>query len=201
MRRGAKRWWESIGLGVLTTVLVTAVVMTAVACSSDAPTTQLADDPSDVTIAGPRPTAPPPPSGGLSASGNDLIAQLQALQSQPSFCDVIGADAFTTLRTGEVDAAALVTNPSGVAQLVAVVDATFTHVVAISPPEIKPSMQVISDVWRRLVRLGGAADAKARSQQILAEPTVVEANKSVLTWAVLNCPEIVSDALAGGAAG
>ncbi len=171
------------------------------ACSSDAPTTQLADDPADVTTPGPRPTAPPDSTGGLSASGNDLIAQLQALQEEDDLCEVITGEAFATLGSGEVDVASLVTNPSGVAQLVAVVDATITHVVAVSPPDVQSSMQTISDVWGRLARLGGGADAERRSQEILAEPAVLDANRTVLTWAALNCPGIAASALAGGAAG
>ena len=180
-------------------LVATASVMGA--CSSDAPTTQLAEDPADVTAPGPRPTAPPESTGGLSASGNDLIAQLQAFQEEDDLCSVIGGEAFATLGSGEVDLASLVTNPSGVAQLVAVVDATFAHVVAISPPEVEPSMKTISDVWGRLARLGGGADAQRRSQEILAEPALLAADETVLRWAVLNCPGIAASALAGGGAG
>lgn len=196
MHRFDRNWRAGVVVAVL------AVTATAIgACSSDAPTTQLADDPADITAPGPRPTAPPESTGGLSASGNDLIAQLQALQEEDDLCSVIGGEAFATLGSGEVDLAALVTNPSGVAQLVAVVDATFAHVVAISPAEVEPSMKVISDVWNRLARLGGGADAQRRSQEILAEPAVLEADEAVLTWAALNCPGIAASALGGGGAG
>jgi len=171
------------------TVAMLAALTVGAACSSDATTTEMADDPADVTVPGPAPTAPPnDPSGGLSASGDELIVQLQALSEETDLCRVLTGEAFAALQSEEFDVAGLVTSPAGVTQLIALVDATFAQLVVIAPVEVRPSMQTIQDVWSRVARLNtGAADAERRTAEILSEPQVVAANQSLLTWGVLNC--------------
>jgi hypothetical protein len=168
-------------------------------CSSDATTTELADDPADVTVPGPRPTAAEPDTdSGLSDSGNELLAQLQAVSEESDLCAVLTGDAFATLLDEELDVAALVTSPAGITQLIALVDSTFTQLVVISPPEVQPSMQTIQQVWTRLASSGGGADAEQRAAQVLAEPQVQQANQSLLTWTALNCPGAAANLLEGG---
>jgi hypothetical protein len=180
-----------------------AVGLTALAagCGSTAPTTELAEDPADVTVPGPRPTAPPPAAdSGLSASGDELIAQLEELSNETDLCRVLTGEAFGTLLSEEFDVAGLVTSPAGITQLFTLVDTTFAQLVVISPPEVRPSMAIIDEVWVRVASLSaGAADAQQRTAEILAEPQVIEANRSVLTWAALNCPGAAAT-LGGGVA-
>lgn len=193
-RVGGRGWLRSCAA-----VLVSVLALGAAACSSDATTTELADDPADVTVPGPRPTAPEPDQGsGLSDSGNELLAQLQAVSEETDLCAVLTGDAFATLLDEELDVAALVTSPAGITQLITLVDSTFTQLVVISPPEVQPSMQTIQQVWTRLASSGGGADAEQRAAQVLAEPQVQQANQSLLTWTALNCPGAAANLLEGG---
>jgi hypothetical protein len=193
-RAGGRGWLRSCAA-----ILVALLALGAAACSSDATTTELADDSADVTVPGPRPTAPDPDEGsGLSDSGNELLAQLQAVSEETDLCAVLTGDAFATLLDEELDVAALVTSPAGITQLIALVDSTFTQLVVISPPEVQPSMQTIQQVWTRLASSGGGADAEQRAAQVLAEPQVQQANQSLLTWTALNCPGAAANLLEGG---
>jgi hypothetical protein len=171
-------------------------------CSSDATTTEMADDPADVTVPGPLPTAPPEDDGsGLSASGNELLAQLEAVSDETDLCNVLTGEAFGTLLSEEFDVAGLVSNPSGITQLLTLVDTTFTRLVVIAPPAVRPAMQTIQEVWTRVASLNtGAADAQQRTAEILAEPQVAQANQSLVTWAAINCPGAAAT-LGTGAAG
>lgn len=186
--------------------LAVAVLLVASACtlgcSRDAPTTEMADDPADVTVPGPRPTAPPEDDAtGLSASGNELIAQLESISEATDLCKVLSGEAFSTLLSEEFDVASLVTSPSGVTQLVTLVDTTFAQLVVIAPPAVRPAMQTVQEVWTRVASLNtGAADAQRRTAEILAEPQVVEANRTIVTWAAVNCPGAAAT-LGAGAAG
>ena len=194
-RRVGGRGW----LRPCAAVLVSVLALGAAACSSDATTTELADDPADVTVPGPRPTAPEPDQdSGLSDSGNELLAQLQAVSEETDLCAVLTGDAFATLLDEELDVAALVTSPAGITQLITLVDSTFTQLVVISPPEVQPSMQTIQQVWTRLASSGGGADAEQRAAQVLAEPQVQQANQSLITWTALNCPGAAANLLEGG---
>ncbi len=183
-------------------VVLVGLIGVLAACSSDATTVELAHDPADVTVPGPPPTAPAvDDSAGLSASGNELLVQLRALSEETDLCKVLTGEAFGTLLSEDVDVASLVTSPAGVTQLITLVDTTFAQLVVIAPVGVRPSMQTIQDVWSRVARLNtGTADAERRTAEILAEPQVVEANRSVLTWAALNCPGAAST-LGAGAAG
>ena len=182
-------------------ILVASVALGVAACSSDATTTELADDPADVTVPGPRPTAVEPGTdSGLSDSGNELLAQLREVSEETDLCAVLTGDAFATLLDEELDVAALVTSPAGVTQLIALVDSTFTQLVVIAPLEVQPSMQTIQEVWTRLASLNtGAADAEERTAQILAEPQVQEANRNLITWTALNCPDAAANLVEGAA--
>jgi hypothetical protein len=80
------------------------------------------------------------------------------------------------------------------------VDSTFTQLVVIAPPEVQPSMRTIQEVWTRLASLNtGAADAEERTAQILAEPQVQEANRNLITWTALNCPDAAANLVEGAA--
>jgi hypothetical protein len=178
-----------VGIAVVT-IAVVVIALVGVGCSSDATTTELADDPADVTVPGPRPTAPTEDDdSGLSASGNELLAQLEAVSEETDLCKVLTGEAFATLLSEDVDVASLVTSPSGVTQLLTLVDATFAQLVVIAPPAVRPAMTTIQEVWTRVASLNtGAADAQERTAEILAEPQVQQANQTLITWAALNCP-------------
>lgn len=186
-RRRVTRCVRGAHAAVAAGVLVVSVALGA--CSSDATTTELVDDPADVTVPGPRPTAPAADStAGLSGTGSELIAQLEEIRDETDLCKVLTGEAFESLLDDDVDVAALVTNPSGVTQLIAVVDSTFSQLVVISPPEVQPAMATIQEVWTRVARLSlGAADAQQRTAEILAEPQVVQATQTLTTWVALNC--------------
>lgn len=185
-------------LGVFAVLLV----VSASACGSDAPTTELADDPADVTVPGPRPTAPDATdAGGLTASGDQLIDQLEQVSEETDLCRVLTGEAFGTLLAEDIDVAGLVTSPAGVTQLFTLIDRTFAQMVAISPPEVRPAMSIIDQVWARLAALStGTTEAQLRATELLGEPEVVEATRTVVTWAALNCPGAAAT-LGGGAAG
>lgn len=178
---------------------VLAAVVVLGACSSDATTTELAEDPADVTVPGPRPTAPEEDvDSGLSDSGSELLVQLQAISEETDLCAVLTGEAFATLLDEELDVTSLVTSPAGVTQLITLVDSTFTQLVVIAPPAVQPSMQTIQEVWTRVASLNtGAADAEQRTAEILAEPQVVEANRNIITWTALNCPDAAADLAQG----
>lgn len=198
--RGAHRTsrWSAAPL----VALVVASLVVVAGCSSDATTTELANDPADVTVPGPRPTAPGEDTdSGLSESGNDLLVQLEAISEETDLCKVLTGEAFATLLSGDFDVASLVTSPSGITQLLTLVDSTFAQLVAISPPAVRPAMQTIQEVWARVASLNtGAADAQERTAEILAEPQVAQANQTLVTWAALNCPGAAAT-LGTGAAG
>ncbi len=185
-------------LGVLAALLVGATA----ACGSEAPTTELAEDPADVTVPGPRPTAPDPDeTSGLTASGDELIDQLEQVSEETDLCRVLTGEAFGTLLAEDVDVAGLVTSPAGVTQLFTLVDRTFAQMVAISPPAVRPAMSIIDQVWTRLASLStGTVEAQQRASELLTAPEVVEATRTVVTWAALNCPGAAAT-LGGGAAG
>jgi hypothetical protein len=182
--------------------LAVSVAVAVAGCASDATTTELADDPADVTVPGAPPTAPPPAAdSGLSASGDELIAQLEELSNETDLCRVLTGEAFGALLSEDFDVSGLVTSPAGITQLFTLVDTTFAQLVVISPPAVRPAMTTIDEVWTRVASLStGGADAQRRTAEILAEPQVVEANRSVLTWAAVNCQGAAAT-LGGGAAG
>jgi hypothetical protein len=188
----------AVVLGVLATLLLASTT----ACGSDAPTTELAEDPADVTVPGPRPTAPDPDeTSGLTASGDELIDQLEQVSEETDLCRVLTGEAFGTLLAEDVDVAGLVTSPAGVTQLFTLVDRTFAQMVAISPPAVRPAMSIIDQVWTRLGSLStGTVEAQQRASELLTDPEVVEATRTVVTWAALNCPGAAAT-LGGGAAG
>lgn len=176
------------GRVVLAVAVVTAAAM-CLGCSSET-TTEATRDPADVTVPGPRPTAPAEdPDSGLSESGNALLAELEAVSEVTDLCEVLTGAAFTQLLSEDFDVASLVTSPSGITQLLVLIDSTFSQLVAISPAEVRPSMQIVQEVWTRVASLNtGAADAEARTAEILAEPQVVGAGQTLAAWTTANCP-------------
>lgn len=170
-------------------LLLVAVLLVG-ACGTESTTDELADDPADVTVPGPRPTVPTTqPGEGLSESGNELLSQLRAISEETDLCRVLTGEAFTTLLDQEFDVASLVTSPSGVTQLITLVDATFANLVVIAPAQVQPAMATVQQVWTRLAgQTTGSADAARRTAEILAEPEVTDANRSIALWAALNCP-------------
>lgn len=182
LRISVRRWFAVVTMAAATSVVL-------LGCSSDATTTELADDPAATTVPGPVPTAPTAdPNAGLSGTGSELIAQLEAIRDEKDLCKVVTGEAFESLLDGDVDVAALVTNPAGVTQLITVVDSTFSQLVVISPPDVQPAMQTIKEVWTRVARLNlSGAEAEQRTAEILAEPQVVQAIQTLTTWTALNC--------------
>ena len=175
-------------------VLVLAVVLSAAlgACSrTQSETLEADDDPADVTVPGVPPTAPPSSAfdgSGLSGDANQLIAELAAIQRETDLCVILTGDAFEPFLTGEVDTTNLVTSPSGLTQLLAAIDAIFTHVVEISPAEVQPATATIQDTWVRVASISSAApDYQAQVDAIMVEPQVVAAYESLGSWVTVNC--------------
>ncbi len=170
-----------------------AVVFAVAGCGSATVTSEqveVADDPSRVTAPGPLPTAPPPtePGEGLTGEAARVVADLDALRAQDDLCEVLTDDTLARLAASDVEAAGLVTSPAGIAQLIALVDSTFSHLVAISPEEVRPAMDTIRDLWTQLATLGTAPDADARASELLARPEVTIAIDQLAGWAAVNCP-------------
>lgn len=160
------------------------------ACSSSSETAELEHDPADATVPGHLPTAPPVDASdgeGLTSGANALLAELEQVQEERDLCAILTGAAFEDLIAQRVDPAGLVTNPAGLTRLISAVDATFRHMVDIAPPEIAPSMQVLTDVWTRLAALGPVDDVEGRVNGILAEPQVAQSNQAILAWAATNC--------------
>jgi hypothetical protein len=175
-------------------VLVLAVVLSAAlgACSrTQSETLEADDDPADVTVPGVPPTAPPSSAfdgSGLSGDANQLIAELAAIQRETDLCVILTGDAFEPFLSGEVDTTNLVTSPSGLTQLLAAIDAIFTHVVEISPAEVQPATATIQDTWVRVASISSAApDYQAQVDAIMVEPQVVAAYESLGSWVTVNC--------------
>ena len=175
-------------------VLVLAVVLSGMlgACSrTQSETLEADDDPADVTVPGVPPTAPPSSAfdgSGLSGDANQLIAELAAIQRETDLCVILTGDAFEPFLSGEVDTTNLVTSPSGLTQLLAAIDAIFTHVVEISPAEVQPATATIQDTWVRVASISSAApDYQAQVDAIMVEPQVVAAYESLGTWVTVNC--------------
>jgi len=175
-------------------VLVLAVVLSAAlgACSrTQSETLEADDDPADVTVPGVPPTAPPSSAfdgSGLSGDANQLIAELAAIQRETDLCVILTGDAFEPFLTGEVDTTNLVTSPSGLTQLLAAIDAIFTHVVEISPADVQPATATIQDTWVRVASISSAApDYQAQVDAIMVEPQVVAAYESLGSWVTVNC--------------
>jgi hypothetical protein len=116
-----------------------------------------------------------------------LLAELDEIREERDLCRVLSGAAFEGLLDQEFDTTALVTNPAGLSRLITAIDATFSHLVVISPPELVPSMETVKDVWTRLASLGPVVDAEARANEVLNEPQVVQANQTILAWASQNC--------------
>ncbi len=175
------------GVAAASLALVTALG----ACSSTSETVEMDDDPADVTVAGVPPTAPPSTAfdgSGLSASANDLIAQLAAIQTETDLCVILTGEAFQPFLEGSLDTTNLVTSPSGLTQLLIAVDSIFAHIVEISPGPVQPAAAVIQDVWTRVASINSAApDYQAQVDAILVEPEVVAAYQSLGAWVTANC--------------
>lgn len=167
------------------------VLLAALGCSSTSPTRELAHDASRDTIAGPRPTAPPPTAlggPGLSSEAVALLEQLRAFRQDDDLCEILSSKTVKTLLGGKVEAKALVTTPSGVAQVLVELDSFFAHLVQISPPAVRPSMAVVQKVWKDLSAIEpDALDREERTRVILADPAVQQAVKNVGAWMGQNC--------------
>ena len=180
-----RRWSAAVGAGLLAVALVLG------ACSSTSETVEMDDDPADVTIPGIPPTAPPSTAfdgSGLSASANQLISQLTAIQLETDLCVILTGEAFQPFLSGELDTTNLVTSPSGLTQLLVAFDSIFAHIVEISPAEVQPAAAVIQDVWVRVASISSSApDYQAQVDAILVEPEVVAAYQSLGVWVTANC--------------
>lgn len=176
-------------------LVAVAAMLSLGACAGTSATSELAEDPSDETIAGPAPTAPPAdPDAGLSATGVDMLEQLSALTQERDLCSALSSDAFMRLLTDDFDTTAMVTSPAGVTRLVSELNVTFAHLVTIAPPDLSPAVSEINDAWRRIVLVNpNLPDAEARVRAISEEPQLLAAQEAVGTWIMFNC--------AGAAAG
>lgn len=166
-----------------------AVALAVAGCTSTSELSEVPDDPSRVTAPGPLPTAPPAPEPGQGLSGEAarLVADLEALQDHDDLCEVFFDGAIQRLGISDAEASGLVTSPAGVAQLVAAVDATFTHLVAISPEDARSALVTLADLWTQLALVGTAPDASARADELLERPEVTGAVEQLAGWAVANC--------------
>lgn len=172
-------------------IVALAIVASLVGCSSSSPSRELAHDSSRDTIAGPRPTAPPSTeySGpGLSTEAVTLLQQLRDFQSETDLCAILTSKTIKSVLSGQADLSAMVTTPSGIAQVLVALDSFFAHLVDIAPAPIRPSMAVIQSTWKDLSRID--ADALDRDQQIEAiskRPEVDSSVQSLGRWMQTNC--------------
>jgi hypothetical protein len=176
------------------TVVSAAVCVAALAgagCTSTSETTELSDDQADVTVPGVPPTAPPTTEydgSGLTSDARQLIADLAALEEETDLCAILSGEAIEPFLSGQVDTTTLITSPSGLNQLLAVLNTIFAHIVEISPPEVQSSTAVLEDVWTQVGSISSAApDYEAQVQVITDRPEVSAAYDTVGTWAVTNC--------------
>jgi hypothetical protein len=169
-------------------VLLGVVLVVATSCARTSESVELAEDPADVTVPGPPPTAPPRDESTSGISGaTRLISDLEALQRADDLCEVLTGDAFARLVAQDPDATGLVTSPAGVTQLVALLERTFDHLVGIAPAEVRGDMGTVRDVWLRIVALGPAPDAARRAEELVAAPEVVGAVQRLALWTATNC--------------
>jgi hypothetical protein len=170
-------------------VLLAAAVLGGLACSDGDGTQQLAADPADERVEGNQPTAPPPVADteGLGSGANAFLGELDEIRQERDLCRVLTGAAFAELIATQADPSALVTNPAGMTRLIASLDATFSHLVDIAPPELVSAMGTVRDVWTRLATIGPVEDAEARANAVLAEPAVATASQEILQWVTLNC--------------
>ena len=176
----------------LTVVAMVAVLgVCAAACTKTSETTEMSDDPADVTIPGVPPTAPPTTEydgRGLSSDANQLLADLAAIQQETDLCTILTGDSFAPFLEGKADTTNLVTSPSGVTQLYVAVNSIFARIVEISPAEIQPATVILQDVWTRVSSISpGAPDYQDQVDAIAAEPQVAAAYQAIATWAATNC--------------
>lgn len=177
---------------VVRTVVAAAVLaVAAVGCTRTSETTEMSDDPADVTVPGVPPTAPPTTEydgRGLSSDANKLISELAAIESETDLCTILTGESFAPFLDGKIDTTNLVTSPSGVTQLYVAVNSIFAHVVEISPPDVQPSTTILQDVWTRVSSISSSApDYQAQVDAIAAEPQVAAAYQALGTWAAGNC--------------
>jgi hypothetical protein len=172
-------------------VAVSVTVLVVTGCTSISETTEAADDPADVTVPGVPPTAPPTTAydgTGLTSDARQLIADLAAIEEETDLCEVVAGDTLEPFLTGEVDTTTLITSPSGLNQLLAVLNSLFAHMVDISPPDIQGSTAVLADAWTQVGSISSAApDYQAQVDAITDTPEVDAAYDAVGTWAVRNC--------------
>lgn len=183
-----------IGRG-LAVVFVALALGASAGCSVTSETVEAADDPADVTIAGPLPTAPPidESTSGLSGATR-LISEIEAISEQEDLCEVLTGDAFARLTGQDPETAGLVTSPAGVTQLAALIERTFDHLVVIAPADVRADMEVVRGVWLQIVAIGPAPDATQRAEQIATRPEVIAALQQLALWASRNCAIQVSPA-------
>lgn len=179
------------GRGRAALVAALGVALLLASCSSSSEVQTLEDDVSDETVPGFLPTAPPPTSegeSGLTPDANRLLTELDQVAQEQDLCKVLSGAAFEGLFTADIDPAGLVTNPAGITRLITAVIATFDHIVEISPPEIRPAMATVKEMWTRIASLNpSAGDLESQVNTVLAEPQHLEANRAVLAWGAENC--------------
>lgn len=179
-------------VGRVAAVAVAAVLTLSVtSCSETSPTREIARDPSESTIPGVLPTAPPTTKyagQGLSPDAMTLIAKLNDLLTEDDLCEVLTGRTLKPFLTGDFDATNLVTSPSGVSQLLVAVDSLFAHLVEIAPVEVKPAVATVRSVWQRTASIDpGATDRDARTRAIMAEPETRAAAEMLGGWLTKNC--------------
>lgn len=171
--------------------MVGVAALVAVGCTTTSETTELSTDAADVTVPGVPPTAPPTTEydgRGLTSDARGLIAELSALEEETDLCVILSGEAVEPFLSGEVDTTTLVTSPSGLNQLLAVLNSIFAHIVEISPAEVQASTAVLEDVWTQVGSISTAApDYEEQVRAVTGTPEVDAAYDNVGTWAVLNC--------------
>ena len=179
-------------LGRRSAVIVLAVIaVLAGDCSSTSPTREIDNDSSRDPIAGPPPTAPPVTEyagPGLSTEAVALLQQLRDFQQETDLCSILSSKTVKTVLGGDLDASGLVTTPSGIAQMLVALEDFFRHLVDISPPAVRPSMETLRQTWKDLSAIeADALDREAQTEAILSSPQVESAVANMGTWMKQNC--------------
>lgn len=188
--KGIERMASSFLWRVVAVVaLVTMVMLNG--CSSGSGLEALDRDPSQDTIAGPRPTAPPVTDyngPGLTADATELLSRLRNLESERNLCAILTSSAVGDVLGGEAELSSLATTPAGIAQLIVDVDRFFAHIVDVAPADIAPSMAVLQRTWREVAEIGvDVGDREQRTRAILESPQVRLAVDNLGTWMKQNC--------------
>lgn len=167
---------------------VAAVVLASSACGDGrSGTYEVAIDETASTVPGPRPTAPVP-SEEPGQNANAFLVQVEQLSSSNDICGVLTGEVFEQIADMNFNLSGLAANPAGVTRLFVAVDDLFRHIVAISPEDLKPHTQGLSDMWMRVVKIDASQpDYEDQVLVIVTEPGVAASLTGVGEWTEAAC--------------